>query len=51
MNEESIKIVYKELKNEIEQIMNNKNIDFCSMSKIMHKLAQDFDSSIKHRYP
>ena len=51
MNDESVKNVYKELKNQIEEFMNHKDIDFLNMSKIMHQITQDFDSSIKHRYP
>lgn len=51
MNDESIKNVYKELKIQIEQLMDRKDIDFVNMSKIMHQLTQDFDSTIKHRYP
>jgi len=51
MDDNSIKSVYKILKNEIEEIMDKNDIDFLTMSRIMHKLANDFDSSIKHRYP
>ncbi len=51
MNDESIKNVHKQLKNQIEQFMDNKDIDFLNMSRLMHQLAQDFDTPIKHRYP
>lgn len=51
MDDESIKNVYKELKNQVEQFMDIRDIDFVNMSKLMHQLAQDFDTPIKHRYP
>lgn len=51
MDDESIKTVYKQIKSELDQLMENKNIDFYSMSKIIHQLVQDFDTPLKHRYP
>ena len=51
MDDESIKVVYQKIKTEIDQLMENKNIDFYSMSKIIHQLVQDFDTPLKNRYP
>lgn len=51
MNQDEIKNVYKQLKDQIDQLMDNSGIDFVNMSKVMHQLAQDFDSPIKRRYP
>ena len=51
MNENSFQNIYKQLKSQIEQFMDKSDIDYCNMSKIVHQLAQDFDTPIKHRYP
>ena len=51
LSQVSIDSVYKKLKNEVEVLMESESIDFCTMSKIVHKLAEDFDSVIKKRYP
>jgi hypothetical protein len=51
MDDELVKQVYNHLKGEIDQIMDKNNLDFCSMSKIMHKLVENFDHVVKQRYP
>lgn len=51
MNDIELKRLYKHLKGEIEQIMDQKNVDFVSMSKVIHQLVNDFDTVRKHRYP
>lgn len=51
MNQEEIKLIYKQLKDQIDNLMDNSSIDFVNMSKVMHQLAEDFDTPIKRRFP
>lgn len=51
MDDNAIKQVYKQLQGEIEHLMAKEDLDFVTMSKIMHQLANDFDQVRKHRYP
>ena len=51
MDDNAIKEVYKAIRSELEQLMDKNDLDFVTRSKIMHQLTNEFDSSIKHRYP
>ena len=51
MDDNSIKQLYKTIKSEMDRLMDQHDLDFTTRSKIMHLLTQDFDSTIKHRYP
>ena len=51
MNDNEIKSIYKQLKGQIDEIMDVQGIDFVTMSKVMHQLVAQFDNVRKQRYP
>ena len=51
MDDQDLKHVYRQLKGEIDSIMDKEGVDFVTMSKIIHQLVNDFDQVRKHRYP